>query len=225
MWCECEISFWRIFQLSSAGFFLLTMQFVSFPSIFKLMLNSTRIVWIFQFISFRKMVKVWIKTDRCLVLQNEQSEAGQFSPGNFQCKLESMNPISSSSSVNLKATHLTGVQPWWVLLTSRSRSIWSSTVFCFHYCFQCENHFGYCYSDEFAGVFGWRSISVEFISDYRPRLNGNAVRMRCGFERFSWASKIAEKKKKKILALKKQTQKKTKTGKIIYKVISELRLF
>jgi hypothetical protein len=51
------------------------------------------------------------------------------------------------------------------------------------------------------------------------------MRCGCGFERFSWASKIAEKKKKKILALKKQTQKKTKTGKIIYKVISELRLF
>jgi hypothetical protein len=53
-------------------------------------------------------VKVLVKTDRVLVLQNEQSEAGQFSPGNFQCKLESMNPISSSSSVNLKATHLPG---------------------------------------------------------------------------------------------------------------------
>jgi hypothetical protein len=70
------------------------------------MLNSTRIVLDFSIHFGSEDGPQGVGQDGSfLVLQNEQSEAGQARPSNFQCKLESIEPNLSSSSVNLKATH------------------------------------------------------------------------------------------------------------------------
>jgi len=183
MWCECEISFQfeRIFHSPQMDSFLLTTQFVH------CLISSS---W-------------WWENSSHFGLQDEQGKTGQARPGNFDPSWNRPTQFQVRARLTWRAPHFDGSDRDGRCFSSRSRSIWSSTVL-----FQVS----FVYSARIISVTATRrirlcydaAIIVWFVGSlvYRLRISGNAV-LRCecvcgcGYQRLAWASKIAAKTKKK----------------------------
>jgi hypothetical protein len=131
VWCDVNVSIYfqveRIFQSPQMGSFLLTTQFVH-------CLTSSSWWWV---------------NSSHFGLQDEQGETGQARPGNFDPSWNRSTQFQVRARLTWRPLHFDGSDRDGGCFSSRSRSIWSSTVNTLCHLFPVRESFRLLLLDEF----------------------------------------------------------------------------